>query len=378
MAKTPDFEYDVNTHPDLDPAIAYWIEEVSDPADSWQIGNYFKAVNPRDPKNPPKAYWGTKMNFYWFGTITDATSMIIGGMYDPNDDNKLVYGAIVDCGAMKWMTVYQNSTMSQKAMWKEGSLWETCEAGQIFDLIFEMSQPRKGSFIFNGQPLEDGVYPKVRINRLRNTKEGTGQYHVQKLPVKLTLGTKIKGTITGGVFTRYAYGKCFAFPRSYLSNCTLAKDWVDSRNKLKNIDLEDFNNYNDALDPYTFTKDDTDLASLGMNNIYATITCLDLPEGSFFSYKQSGIHADHNTDSYPAVCCAYMNGTLADSTCESYKTGQYMACYKYTMWMTKYEGLEEYYVREMSEEDAADRMALMQGILNEFNAMPTTEAPAMV
>jgi len=377
LATTSEVEYDVNTRPYLNPAVAYWVTNGDSPWSADPDGKRYRAVQPRVKENKPKHYWGTKMNFYWFGTITAADSLIIAGMYNPDNEDMLVYGAVINCATKSWMTVYQNSSMASQSMWKKGDLKEECKVGEIFDLIFEMSQMYRGSFIFNGQPLEDAIYPKLKKNA-RNIDEITGSYTVQRLPVALTLGTKIKGSITGGNFDRYAYGKCYAFPHAYLNDCTGAKAWITARNKIESLGLISFNEKNwEAKAAYKFPGDETVLGSLGMNNKESTVSCLELPEGSYFHYKQDGVHPDQNTDTYLTSCCSYMNGTLADDTCESYKNGQYMQCKSYMMWYTKYEGLEAYYVGDLSEDAALDKILLMTEIMTTFteSLMATHEAP---
>jgi len=374
---TSEVEYDVNTRPYLNPARAYWVEDNKNKA-PWfpdADGKRYRAVNSRD--STPKHYWGTKMNFYWYGTITAADSLIIAGLYDPDTDDQLVYGAVINCATKSWMTVYQNSSMVSQSMWKKGDLREACKVGEIFDLIFEMSQMYRGSFIFNGQPLEDAMYPKLKRNW--GKYKITGHYHVQRLPVALTLGTKIKGSITGGNFDRYAYGKCYTFPHAYLLNdCIGAKAWITARNKIKSLGLISFNENNwEAKAAYKLPGDETVLGSLGMNNLESTVSCLELPEGSYFHFKQDGVHPDQHSDSYLNSCCSFMNGTLADDTCMNYQDGQYMQCKSYMMWWTKYEGLEAYYLGDLSAEQAEERVKLMTERMNTFyeTLMATHEAP---
>lgn len=373
-------EYTVNTHPDMDPSIGYWmtadnIEE--SPRDNYQIGNYYAYYDPRSTKNTPVKYWGAKMNFFWFGYIQSPSALIIGGLYEPveGEDDRMVYGAVINCDSQSWMTVYQNSSMSNQQMWKQGDLNEACVDGASFDLIFEMTQESKGSFIFNSQPLEDAVYPLMKKNHRLGTLENSGLYRTQKLPINLTLGTRVHGSITDGYFIRYAYGKCYAVPTIYNNNCIDAKAWIEARNKVQNMDLVTFANNNAANEPFPVTKDSykDDLGALGMNNIYATVGCYEMPEGSYYNFVQSGVHADHNSDGYPIVCCAYMNGTLAESTCESYKTGRYMACLSYSMWYTKYEGLEAYYVGDLTETAAATVFTEMNEALTEYQDSMETD-----
>ena len=209
----------------------------------------------RDPLNTPLKYWGTKMNFYWFG-VAESSSIITSGLFEPveGEEDRMVYGAVINCASQTWMTVYQNSSMSSQQMWKQGALWEPCQVG-IFDLIFEMVQLSKGSFIFNGQPLEDAVYPKMKKNQQRQTLENTGKYQSQKLPISFKKATKVHGSITDGFFDRYAYGKCFAFPNAFLNDCTGAKAWVQSRNKVNNMELQTFGGSNADNDAFPVTED---------------------------------------------------------------------------------------------------------------------------
>jgi len=252
-------------------------------------------------------YWVSNMQFFAFGQIDDPSKAVItAGFYDKDDNSKLVYGLTVDCGSGTWETNYINSTTDTLSVWKSGYLNTTCEQDDYFDIVYELQQPFRGKFLFNGQPMEHSVVGKYRGG------EYTGYQRIQRLPVELTNGTHFKAEVVdgGGMFERYAYGKCVAYPDHLMSNCTEATIWGKQRSKgtgAISISIDNVKHYTGHWH----------VGELGAWTIGWDVTCWSKAP-QFFSVVQAFVHNDENSQGKPYCCCSYMNGTLDEASCTSY------------------------------------------------------------
>lgn len=252
-------------------------------------------------------YWVSNMEFFLFGEFTEEpTDEVLSAGFYELDSNKLVYKVTVDCGAGTWQTEYQNDyNTTEDTVWKSGELRTPCQKG-IFDFTYELQQDHRGKFLFNAEEMEHTLVT-FGINCIGNscTSERT---RIAKLPTNLENGKVFSASISGssGTFTRYAYGKCIAFPRSIQSNCTEVQEWLRYRSKSSDYGGE-----------------------FGAWNTYNSVTCYStIPE--YFYWVQGSVHADENSQGLPYCCCTHMNGTMPDPwLCMKYADVCTMGCYAY-------------------------------------------------
>lgn len=248
-----------------------------------------------DTKPDLKGYWVSNMEFFLFGQISSSNAQIEAGFYTEEGDLRL--NVNVDCKAGTWQTHTQNTT-SEKELRHEGTLDRPCEAGP-FDFTYELQQSRRGKFMFNGQHMEGELEPKMKTTRGKS--EESGVYRISKLNTNLKEGVQFKAEIIGdGSFTRYAYGKCTAFPNELKSNCTQASLWMKSRSKL--------------VGEVMVNDKGTGVFGAGEHGAWVAgydVKCWDKAPQYFF-WVQSGVHSDEASGGYPYCCCMHMTGALGE------------------------------------------------------------------
>jgi len=247
-------------------------------------------------------YWTSNMQFFLYGELTE-DSQIEAGFYTPQGE--LTLSVTVDCKIGAWKTNTKPGKRVKgdrvEKLRYEGTLTEPCRAG-IFDLTYELQQIHRGKFMFNAQPMEGELVTKYKPGQ-NHRPEDSGHKRIKKLDTNLKYGTTFKASITGGgTFTRYAYGKCFAFPETLKKNCTEARNWIKVRSKLVGkVELNGAGSFEGLFGAGEY----------GAWESEYDVQCWELAPQYFF-WVQRSVHGDEVNGAGLYCCCMTMTGDLGE------------------------------------------------------------------